>query len=138
MQAGQCLLSLAQQQLDPTQDGQVPDQDTRTHLAKECHRLLKILFGCLIFMLGYSQNTAYLEQERPGFGACQGSDSCICLGKPLFGFREVSLASCASYQPWVNVAQLVGLLATACKLHPVQKTLLHLVKLTTPEVGHGQ
>ena len=36
------------------------------------------------------------------------------------------------------MAQLVGFLATMCRLHPAQEALLHLVNLATPEVGQGQ
>ncbi len=131
-------MSLAQQCLDPSENRQVPDQDTGTHLAKEDHRLRKRRFGCLIVMVEHGQNAANLEEKRPGFGAGQGGNSRFCLGEPLLSFREVSHASRACCLPGVQVAQLVRLLATVDQFYPAQEALLHLVKPATPEVGHSQ
>ena len=89
-------------------------------------------------MVEHSQNAADLEEKRPGFGAGQGGDRRLCLSEPLLGFREVSQASRACCQPGVQMAQLVGLLATMGQFYPAQEALLHLVNPATPEVGHGQ
>src|SRR5439155_17341417 len=86
----------------------------------------------------HSQNASDLEEKRPGFGAGQGGDCSLCLSEPLLGFREVPQASRACCQPWVQMAQLIGLLATMGQFYPAQEALLHLVNPATPEVGHGQ
>src|SRR5205823_12894796 len=101
------------------------------------HRLRKTLFSSLVVMVENTQNAANLEEKRSGFRACQGGDRRLCLSEPLLGFREVSQASCACCQPGVQMAQLVGLLATMGQLYTALKALLHLINLTTPEVGHG-